>query len=64
MFWETYCEDDGSPAWRVSVRALRTIEPFEELTRATVQAEQARLHQDPEVCKERIHEVFCLGRVL
>lgn len=46
VFWEPYREDDGSPVWRVSVRALRTIEPFEELTRHTPQAEQARLHQD------------------
>ena len=45
MYWEHYCEEDGSPAWRVSVRALKKIEPFEELTRYSEQTEQAYLYQ-------------------
>ena len=44
--WGHYHEQDGRRAWWVSVRALRNIEPFEELTRHTEQAEQMRLHQD------------------
>ncbi|OAQ60891.1 transposase IS4 domain-containing protein [Pochonia chlamydosporia 170] len=34
-------------AWRVAVRALRTIEPFEELVRAAGHTEQYLMHQEP-----------------
>lgn len=34
-------------AWRVAVRALRTIKPFEELIRATCHEDQYLLHREP-----------------
>ncbi|KFG86903.1 hypothetical protein MANI_002603 [Metarhizium anisopliae] len=34
-------------AWRVAVRALRTIKPFEELIRAARHEDQYLLHQEP-----------------
>lgn len=49
--WELCSEkDEGKPmlAWRVSVRARRMIEPFEELTRVTRQERQSQLHLEPD----------------
>ncbi|OAQ58992.1 hypothetical protein VFPPC_11486 [Pochonia chlamydosporia 170] len=43
--WELVYDLKGSPAWRVSVRALKTIEPFEEIIRVASQTEQYDMHQ-------------------
>ncbi|KJZ70773.1 hypothetical protein HIM_09823 [Hirsutella minnesotensis 3608] len=46
--WELFEGSEGEacpPAWRVAVRALRTIKPFEELVRAAPNSEQYLRHR-------------------
>jgi hypothetical protein len=49
--WELINDGDkekpSSFSWRVSVRAIRAIMPFEEITRAAFQKEQYLLHRSP-----------------
>lgn len=45
LHWELHHEE-LQPEWRVSVRALRTIQPFEEIIRSADQDSQYQLHQD------------------
>lgn len=38
--------EESQPEWRVSVRALKAIKPFEEIIRSTTQESQYLMHQD------------------
>lgn len=45
--WESYVPAKKSKAiWRIAVRAVRAIEPFEEITRSACHELQYQLHQD------------------
>lgn len=50
-FVDEQVEAEPSMSWRVSVRAVRTIMPFEEFIRAAPQKEQYLLHQSPVYAK-------------
>ena len=50
--WELRHDTTGILMWRVAVRALRPIRPFEELVRAAPQIEQYTMHQDEDSARK------------